>query len=315
MKKTLFLMCAVGLVLSGAAQALAQTPAAMPPGPPKVLQIFREEVKVGKGAAHEKFETGFVRAFAKAKWPTYYLAISSITGPSEAWYVTAYDSFEAWEKDRQATEKAPALMAELDQLGEKDAEFISNGRSIAANYREDLSQHPDTMNVSKSRYFRVVVFRVRLGHDADFLEALKIVRAAYDKANVGVAWAMYHVSAGMPSGTYLLFAPAKSLKEIDKGIAGSKAIQEAEGEEGVKRLQKIASEAYFSIESNIYAFSPKMSYVSKEFAAGDPDFWAPKPKAKPAAKPAEGAPAVKKEPKAPAAPAKKEGAKKTPTKK
>jgi len=69
MKKTLFPMCALCLVLSGAVQALAQTPA--PGAPPKVLTIFREEVKVGKGAAHEKFETNFVRASAKAKWPTF----------------------------------------------------------------------------------------------------------------------------------------------------------------------------------------------------------------------------------------------------
>jgi hypothetical protein len=37
----------------------------------KVLQIFREQVKPGKGAAHETVEAGWPKAFAKAKWPTH----------------------------------------------------------------------------------------------------------------------------------------------------------------------------------------------------------------------------------------------------
>ncbi len=312
MRKTVFWVCAIGLLLGVAGQALAQAPGSMPPGPPKVVQIFREEVKVGKGAAHEKLEAEYVRAFRKAKWPTNYLAMTSSTGPSEAWFLVPYDSFEAWEKDQKATEKNAALFAELNQLGEKDAEFVSGGRSIVIVYRPDLSQHPDAMNVAQSRYFRVLTFRVRPGHDAEFAEAGKIVRAAYDKANVPLSWAIYQVYSGMPSGTYLVFAPAKSLKEIDDGLARSKAIQEAEGEDGIKKLEHISREAYFGVETNIYAFSPKMSYLSKEFAAADPDFWTPKPKA--AAKPAAGAPAEKKEATPPAAPAKKEGAKKTPTK-
>ncbi len=308
MKKILVLMCVNGVLLAGAAQALAQAPGSMPPGPPKVLQIFREEVKVGKGAAHEKFETGFVRAFAKAKWPTNYIAITAISGPGEAWFLTPYDSFEAWEKDQRATEKNAALTAEFNSLIEKDSEYISAGRSIVALYREDLSYRPG-VNIAQIRYFRIITFRVRPGHEGDFAEAVKIVRAAYEKANVEVRWAVFQISAGLPGPTFLVFLPTKSLKEVDLLLAQAPKIQEAEGEEGVNKLQKLAADGYLSTESNIYAFSPKMSYVSKEFAAGDPDFWTPKPK--PAAKPAEGAPAEKKEPKPPAAPAKKAPAKKS----
>ena len=312
MKKTLFLLCAIGVLLCGAAQALAQATGSMPPGPPKVLQIFREDVKVGKGAAHEKLEAAYAQAFKKAKWPTTYLALSSVTGPGEVWFLVPYDSFEAWEKDQQAAEKNAALMAELTKLGEKEGEFVSGGRSIAAIYREDLSAHAN-VNIAQMRYFRVITFRVRPGHEGDFAEAVKIVRGAYEKVNVNQPWAVFQVSAGMVGPTFMVFLPTKSLQEIDAGLARSGKIQEAEGEEGAKRLQKIAADAYLSVESNIYAFSPKMSYVSKELAAGDPDFWTPKPKA--AAKPAGGAPAEKKEAKPPAAPVKKEGAKKAPPKK
>lgn len=309
MKKTLFLLCAAALVLSGATSALAQAQAPAPMGPPKVLQIIREEVKVGKGPAHEKNEAGYPQAFKKANWPTTFLAITSITGPSEAWFLVGYDSFESWEKDRQATEKNTALIAELNQLDEKDAQFVSGSRNIVAMYREDLSLHPG-VKIAQMRYFRIATYRVRPGHESDFVEAAKIVRAAYEKANVELSWVVYQVSSGRPGPTFMVFVPTKSLQEIDAAVARSKQMQEATGEENSKRLQVLAGQGYLSAESNIYAFSPKMSYVSKEFAAGDPDFWTPKLKA--AAKPAEGASAEKKETKKPTAPPKKDAAKKAP---
>ena len=309
MKKTLFLLCAIGLVLPGATAALAQAQAPAPMGPPKVLQIIREEVKVGKGSAHEKNEAGYPRAFKKANWPTTFLGMTSITGPSEAWFLIPYDSFEAWEKDRQAIEKNTALIAELNQLDEKDSEFVSGSRSLVAVYREDLSYRPG-VNIAQMRYFRILTFRVRPGHEADFAEAVKIVRAGYEKAGVEIHWAVFQISSGMPGPTFLVFAPTKSLKEVDVLVAQAPKVQEAEGEDGVKKLQKLAADGYLTIESNIYAFSPKMSYVSKEIAAGDPDFWTPKPKAP--AKPAEGASAEKKETKKPTAPPKKDAAKKAP---
>jgi hypothetical protein len=38
--------------------------------------------------------------------------------------------------------------------------------------------------------------------------------------------------------------------------------------------------------SELFSINPKMSYVSDEWIKADPDFWKPKPIAKPAAKPA-----------------------------
>lgn len=42
-------------------------------------------------------------------------------------------------------------------------------------------------------------------------------------------------------------------------------------------MQQIAREAYARTESNLYSINPEKSHVSKEFAAGDPEFWTPKP--------------------------------------
>lgn len=261
-----------------------------PPPPPKVLQIYREEVKVGKGPAHVKVEKEFVAAAAKAKWPTHYLAMTTVTGPSEAWFLTGYASFAAWEKDREDTDKNTAFTADLDRLVAKDGELLSNGRSLVASLREDLSAG-GPVDIARMRYFRLITFRVRPGHESDFQDAVKIVRAAYEKAKADVPWAVYQISGGMPGPTFMVFIPMKSMAEIDASIARAGAIREAEGPENEKALTKLASDGYATVEQNVLAFSPAMSYPSKEFVARDPEFWTPKPAAKTAA------PAKKAEPK------------------
>jgi hypothetical protein len=60
-------------------------------------------------------------------------------------------------------------------------------------------------------------------------------------------------------------------------------LHEAEGD-AADRMQQIARAAYAHTESNLYAVSPGKSRVSKEFAAGDPEFWTPRPPARVAAK-------------------------------
>ena len=269
------------LLVSLAALPLRAAESPGPNPPPKVLQIYREEVKVGRAPAHVKVEKSFVAASVRANWPTHYLAMTTVTGPSEAWFLTGYASFAAWEKDRDEADKNKAFTAEIDRLIEKDGELLTNGRSLVAFLREDLSAG-GPVDIPKMRYFRLLTFRVRPGHESDFQDAVKIVRSAYEKAKIDLPWAVYQISAGMPGPTFMLFIPMKSMSEIDVSIARAGAIREAEGPENEKALAKMASDGYATVESNILAFSPAMSYPSKEFVARDPEFWTPKAEAKPA---------------------------------
>ena len=254
--------------------AIGQSVAPAGSQPPKVLQVYREEIKPGKAPAHALFEASWPRAFAKAKWPTHYLAATSLTGPSEAWFMTGYDSFAEWEKDNSSLDKSPELKSELERLEAGDGEFRSGGSSLVVSYREDLSDFAN-VDLSKMRYFRIVTYNLRQGHTLDFSEAVKIVRAGYRKLGVELHWATYQVVSGLPSPSYVLFIPMKSLDEIDAGLGRDKALREAEGDDAEK-LQKIAADGYVSTESNIFAFNPKMSYPPKEWIAGDPEFWTAK---------------------------------------
>jgi hypothetical protein len=279
-------------VFAGLVGSLAPLAAQQTVGPPKVLSILREEVKPARGGAHEIVETGFAQFFKKAKLPTGWLGMTAVWGnSSEAWFVTGYDSFAAFDKERTAVDKmiTGSVKAELDHLDKQDSELLSGSRSLVATYNKDLSYRAD-VDIPHMRYFRITTVRVRPGQGHTFEEARKIVNGAHEKANVDEHWAIFEVVAGAPAGTYFIITPLKSLAEQDDfPVLHGKAYQDALGDEDRAKLQKMQTEAVIATETSIYAFNPSMSVLPKEWTGADPDFWSPKPKAatKPAAVPAE----------------------------
>jgi hypothetical protein len=274
MKKSLLFLFAVCAILSTAVKVSAQQ--SPPTGPPKVLSMFREDIKAGRGGAHENVETGYVRAMQRAKWPVYYLAMTPVFGGTDAWFVTAYDSFASLQKDRDNANKNAQLTADTDRMDVLDAEFRTNQRSIVCVLNEELS-YGGAVDISQMRFFSMTTVRVRPGHDEEYREARKILVDALKKANSDGHTSFYSVTAGMPGGTYLIFTPRKSLAELDPNPAMGKAVQDALGENNTKKRQKLFAESVMSIETSIYAISSKMSYVPKEWAKTGGDFWTPKP--------------------------------------
>jgi hypothetical protein len=259
-------------VLGGVGLGAAQEKS---PGPPKVLTIIREFVKPGKaGMVHEKAESAFVQAFARAKWPTHYLAVTSLSGKPRALFLVGYDSFAAWEKDNQATEKNTALSQALDRAGVADGELLSGVDGGTFVYRPDYSLRAG-VDIPHMRYFEISVFHVKPGHDKDWDEGMKLVMAAYEKIP-DTHWACFQAVYGAPEGTFLFFTPIKSLTETDRMLAQNKQFEAAMGEEGMKKLRELSAATIESNETNLFQFAPKMSYVSDEWIKADPDFWKPK---------------------------------------
>ena len=155
-------------------------------------------------------------------------------------------------------------------------------RTIVAIRRNDLSYQAGSIDLSKAHFMRVLEVQVRPGHEEAFVEAFKILRAAYLKIRADLPWVVYQVNAGMPSPAFLAFVPMRSLKQNDDLLAWRPLLREAEGDVASKRMDQIAKESYLSSESNLYAIRPDLSHVSREFAEGDPDFWAPRFAAPPA---------------------------------
>jgi hypothetical protein len=125
---------------------------------------------------------------------------------------------------------------------------------------------------------------VKPGHGDHFTEIRKVVRQAHEKASLDEHYAVYETAAGSPAGLRLIFIPMKSLAEADQAPERhGKAYQEALGEEGRKKVAEFQGQGLESSETQLFVFSPKMSYPSKEWIDAEPDFWKPKPAAAKAA--------------------------------
>src|SRR5271165_468265 len=163
MKSNIGLWLVFTLLTVSAASVVAQDYSM---SPPKILVVQREFLKPGiSGAPHMKTESAFVQAMTAAKWPTHYLGMDSMSGASRALFLVGYDSFAAWEKDFLATQKNATLSAALDRASVADGQLLTGYDAGVFAYREDLSLRPNTTNVPQSRYFEIMRFKIRPGHD------------------------------------------------------------------------------------------------------------------------------------------------------
>ena len=113
----------LGLLIAVAGSALAA--AQDSPSDFKILQVTREYTKPYKnGAAHNKTESAFLQAMYKAKFPAYYVGLTSMSGKSRSLYLTIYNSFAEWEKDNKLVDKNPTLGAELERASVADGELL-----------------------------------------------------------------------------------------------------------------------------------------------------------------------------------------------
>jgi hypothetical protein len=260
--------------------------------PPKVLVITREFLKPGKsGAPHEKTEMVFTQALARAKEPVHYLGMNSLSGKTRALFVIPFDSFEAWEKDTMWSQGNAALSAALDRANVADGELLESTDQGAFVYSAEYSFHP-AVDMPHMRYFEIEAFQIRPGHRAEWDEAVKMVKAAYEKAVPDAHWATYEEILG-GRNFFVVFTPMKSLSELDHEMMANKQFMGAMGADGMKKLEELSAASIESSTTNLFAFNAKLSYISEDWIKADPDFW--KPKAAPA--PA----ATKKKPEKPAA--------------
>ena len=272
MKKLTGVLLGFLFLVGGIGVAVAQD--VMPP--PKVLVLYREFVKPGKnGSAHEKTESAFVQAATKAKWPQHYFAVDSLSGRPRSLFLFPYESFDAWEKDYQASVKNTALSAALDHAGIADGELLSDMDATVLNYREDQSLRAP-VDIAHMRYFEISLFQLRPGHTKDWDDLVKLVIAAYEKVP-DVHWATYEVAYGQqPNATYVVFGPMKTAAEIDQESAQDTAFVAALGEVGMKKLSELEAAAIESRQTNLFMFNPKISYPPDAWVKADPDFWKPK---------------------------------------
>jgi hypothetical protein len=258
-------------LLTVAGSALAQ---GMPTTQPKFLHIFREQVKAGRLAEHSRYEAAWPAAFEKAKNPYNYIALQSVTGPSEVWYVTTLANQAAY-GEMLAAEAAGPLTAELERLQHGDGDFLSDQTAIQAVAMPELS-HGEFPDIGRMRFWEITTFRMKPGHREDFAAAAKAYAAAAARVAPHVSFRTYEVVAGAPDGTYLIFSSVPSFGDFDKDRTDSEAIWKGLTGEERTTLQKTMTEGVLDTFTNRYRLDPRQSYVTKEIREKDPSFWMPK---------------------------------------
>jgi hypothetical protein len=284
MKYVASFCCPIALGVS----LVAVTSAQQGPGPRKVMQIIREEIKAARSTAHGRAEQAYVRAFRAAKAPVYYVGLRSVTGPTEAWFLSSYDSYAALEEENDLVAKNPSLSRALETADDQDAPFRTNTRTIVAELQDELSYRMRP-SVQDMRYIHVTTIRVRPGWGTAFEDVRKLAKAAHEKANVDEHWAIYHVVSGMSTGTYLMLQGSMSLKEEDTD-AHTQAYRDAMGDDGRAKAQQFQRDGVLGTETALFEISPQMSNVPDEWLKARPDFWKLPTMKTSSAKPAEGSP-------------------------
>jgi hypothetical protein len=249
--------------------------------PPKMLVLVHQEFKFGKASERQKLAVAISRACDHLNVPNDWIDLQSLTGPPEALSFDPFDSFEQLDTAFAEWGRIFATHPELAHIQEEINALVTRERAIVAVRRDDLGFRPQSIDLSKARFLRVLEVRLNPGHESDFIEAFRILGHAYETIKADPPWVVYELNVGMPSPTFLVFVPMHALKKNDDLLNWRRGLREAQGEEASQRLEQIAREAYASTESNLYFISPETSHVSKDFADGDPQFWSSKRAAAP----------------------------------
>jgi hypothetical protein len=269
----------IQLACVSSVSAQTEKPASPATAAPKIVLLVHQQFKFGSESTRQNLEARMVRACNHLDVPNLWIDLQAITGPPEAFSFDPFDSFEGIDNSFVVWGQLYASHPELAHLQDQIRALESSESTVIAVRRDDLSYRVNRIDLSKARFMRVLEVRLRPGHESDFVEAFKLLSAAYEKIDANMPWVVYQVNVGMPAPAFLVFVPMRALKENDGLLARAPKLREAEGDTGFERMQQIARDAYASTESNLYALSPETSHVSKEIVDGDPDFWLPKPAA------------------------------------
>lgn len=237
--------------------------------PPELLRVIRNVQ-----------DAELSRSYVNARIAVNVLGMRAVSGLDETWLIEMHDSFTSIEEVDQALASTRSVRNSNGSANPASDDVLPPARLLIALYRPRLSYRPDeaARNLSKAHYLLISIYRIRPGNEAAFAEIVKLRRARNDSINLDRPEIAYEVVVGAMSDTYVFVAPFPTLKTLDDGLAKTPAYAEGVRDAG----KKAAAETDISQERMLLRIEPGLSYVSDDFAAGDPEFWSPKPLLSPA---------------------------------
>jgi hypothetical protein len=254
-----------------APSAPGQTPARTPA--PPVLQVFEELIKPGHAGAHAITEAEWPRVLSETGAPIYYIALSALTGDFRMWFMSGWEDFEEIEASDRAVEGIVGLGNRLEQLAAQDGEHLERYSSWIARLDPDLSYDGKELDLPHARWMEVTTIVSRPGMDDRIAEVFSRYVAKARELGLATNWAVYRVQYGLSAGTWVMLSTGRALPEFDADAPARATLSESFTPKERAAIAVVLGEAVASAESNLWRFIPRLSRVSSEFAAEDPEFW------------------------------------------
>jgi len=259
--------CLASLLAFGQTQTTANQPS-------RYVWWENAQISAGKAELFEKIIAQYRDTSTTAAPDTYWIAGAPITGESDrVTFVTFHDNMASVEKMLNAFEKVEQAITVKDASFQKEAgEAESSSHWALAEYSKELSYRPDLIPMANTTWWASSLFNLKPGCEYEFNDVVKQVAEVHKKTGDNDHWIAYEIRAGYPEPSVLFVTPLRSLAELDQEPpAASKEMFESAPMR--QMFQKIGKECIQHIESTYSRVDPRMSRVSQQMIAANPDFW------------------------------------------
>ncbi len=250
------LLAAVVAALCAAGPAAAR-PASLksPLTPPATLNIVHHRLKRHAPGAYQTLEASIVGAYERAKIPLYWLTFQSTADPRDVLYLNLFDTPDDMGRASGTYQSLAPAHPELARLSTRLSSMLESQSSLLTTRRDEVAYTRTDVDFSTMRALILATFRVKAGHEGQFIDAVRKAGGS------GAPWIVYESTAD-PS--FVLLWPLRTRSE-GRGIA-------------IPRPLRALRRAYKRTDVALYALSPSMTRTPVEFVAKAKSA-APKPKA------------------------------------
>jgi hypothetical protein len=230
--------------------------------PPPILELVQ---KPGY-AANE------IKPYAAVHAAVNVVGLTAVTGVPQTWLVEMHPTFASLEAlDQALTALGPRDTAPPDS-GQDD--ILAPERTLIATYQPQWSYRPEQAirQFALARYMNVTVYRLRNASEDSFAKIVNLRRGSLESLNLDRPDIAYQVVSGAPAGTYIFLSPIGTLRTLDEGVPNTPAYAQGLADERAKTMATTPA-SDVSREHLLFRMEPRLSYVSDDFAAPNPQFW------------------------------------------
>ncbi len=212
--------------------------------PPPALNIVHHRVKRQAVQSYQTTEASIVAAYERAKAPIYWMTFQSATDARD---ILSFNLFDRPDDLQRATATYRAIAPshpELGRLASRLSSLLDSQTSVLTTRRDEVSYTRADVDFSTMRAVKIATFRVKAGHEGQFIDAVRMAGGG------GAPWIVYESTA---DPTFVLVWPLRS-----KSDARTASIPRA-----LRDLRR----AYRRTEFAVYTLSASISRMPVEYFA------------------------------------------------